>query len=138
MARIRTAKTYPPVVIGDPAELRVFAATRAFASRQPLVFAIPGMPMADAAAFGERLNTDRAACGCSLGAQAMAAGFAVTLAILMLRYGPFSLAVFVRLPIAIAVAVIFAGIGKAAGAAAARRRAHREVDRILGVFAARH
>lgn len=137
MALSGQPEVHTPLLIGDPGQLRAFAATRAFASRQPLILAIPGIPPPEAIAIGERLNKDRAACGCGLGAQAMAAAFVAVLALLMLRYGPFTLATLARLPIAIVVAIVCAGLGKAYGVTSARRRARREVDRILGLFAAR-
>ena len=118
-------------MVADVANLRAFASTREFASTRPVVLDLPGMSRSEAFAVGERLNRDRAECGCSLGATAMSAGFALALGILMLRYGPFTLALLTRVPIAIAVAIVFAALGKFAGITLGRRRARRDVVRIV-------
>ena len=123
-----------PFVIGDLAELRAFARTREFTSSRPVVLAFPEIPAADAFAVAERLNRDRAECGCSLGAKAMTAGFVLTLGALMVGYGPFALGFLERSPLALAGAFAFAAVGKVTGIALGRRRAHREVSRILDTF----
>lgn len=130
----RKVQEYAPVVIRDRAQLRSFAASRAFVSRQPLILTIPGMSPLEAFAAGERLNKDRGECGCSLGAQAMTAGFAIALASLTIRYGSLTPAMLMRLPIAIAATAIFAALGKIGGIAMARRRARRDVARILAAL----
>lgn len=122
-----------PLVIADVAQLRAFVATPVFASTRPVVLDLPGMSSSEAFVAGERLNRDRAECGCSLGATAMSAGFAVALAILVLRYGLFTVASLARFPIAVAAAVGFAALGKIAGIALGRRRARREVMRIIEI-----
>lgn len=124
-------RTSPPAVIDDAGQLREFAASPAFVSNRPLILRIPGMAEPEALAAAERLNADRAECGCSLGARAMTLAFVVTLALLMLGYGVFTLALLVRLPITLAVGVVFAMLGKAVGIAMGRRRARREVARVL-------
>src|SRR2546421_8626283 len=111
-----------PLLIADVAELRAFAATRAFVSARPVVLEVPGMSSSHAFAAAERLNRDRAECGCSFGAGAMWAGFALATSFLMLQYGAFTLALLERLPIAAAAAIAFAGLGKLAGITHARRR----------------
>ena len=123
-----------PFVIADLAELRAFARTREFTSNRPVVLAVPEIPAADAFAVAERLNRDRTECGCSLGAKAMTAGFVLTLAALMVGYGPFALAFLERSPLALAAAFAFAAVGKVIGIAMGRRRARREVSRILETF----
>jgi hypothetical protein len=123
-----------PLVIADLAALRAFSRTRDFSSSRPLVLRVPEIPIADAFAAGERLNRHRAECGCSLGAKTMTAGFLLTLAALMLSYGPFTLAFLERSPIAVAAAFAFAAVGKVIGIRQGRRRARREVSRILETF----
>jgi hypothetical protein len=123
-----------PFVIADLAELRAFARTRDFTSSRPVVLEVPEIPAADAFAVAERLNRDRAECGCSLGAKAMTAGFVLTLGALMVGYGPFALGFLERSPLALAGAFAFAAVGKVTGIAMGRRRARREVSRILETF----
>ena len=123
-----------PFVIADLAELRAFSRTRDFTSSRPLVLDVPDMLPAEAFAVGERLNRDRAECGCSLGAKAMTAGFALALGALMVGYGPWTRAFRARSPISLAAAFSFAAVGKVAGIALGRRRARREVSRILETF----
>ena len=123
-----------PFVIADLAELRAFSRTRDFTSSRPLVLNVPDMLPVEAFAVGERLNRDRAECGCSLGAKAMTAGFALTLGALMVGYGPLTLSFLERSPISLAAAFAFAAVGKVAGIAMGRRRARREVSRILETF----
>lgn len=123
--------TCAPAVIDDAVQLREFVSSPAFVSNQPLVLRMPGLTEPEALAAAERLNADRAECGCSLGARAMTVAFLVTLALLMLGYGAFTLALLARLPIALAAGVAFAMLGKAIGIAMGRRRARREVARIL-------
>jgi hypothetical protein len=123
-----------PFVVADIAELRAFSRTRDFTSSRPLVLEVPEMPIGEAFAVGERLNRDRAECGCSLGAKAMTGGFVLTLGALMVSYGPFTLAFLERLPLALAAAFAFAAVGKVMGIGLGRRRARREVSRILETF----
>lgn len=66
-------------------------------------------------------------CGCALGAKCMALGFVVTLLGLALQHGAFTAAFFWRSPLALLVAFVCAGLGKAAGMAAARRRHERGI-----------
>lgn len=124
----------PPAVINDAVQLREFAGTPAFASNRPLILRIPGLTEPEALAAAERLNADRAECGCALGARAMTVAFVVALALLMHSYGAFTLALLARLPIAIAAGVAFAMVGKAVGIAQGRHRARREVARILATL----
>ena len=137
MAGTRKLQIDTPLLISEPDQLRAFAATRAFVLRQPLILNIPGMSSSEAFAAAERLNKHRNECGCSLGAQAMMAAFLITLALLAIRYGLFTLALLGRLPIALVAAVVFAALGKVVGTAMGRRRARREVARILAIFADR-
>ena len=132
--RFRQSSPVQPIVIRDPSALSAFAVSRAFASTQPLVLQLPGMTPAHAFAAAERINVARAACGCALGAQAMAGAFVVTLALLMIRYGPFTLDMLERTPIALGAAFVFAAFGKAIGVARARARARREVAHILSTL----
>jgi len=134
VARTRQPQIDTPLVISDLDQLRAFAVTRAFVLKQPLILSIPGMTPSEAFAAAERLNKDRNECGCALGAQAMTAAFLITLALLAIRYGPFTLALVERLPIAIAAAIVFVALGKVVGIAMGRRRARREVARILATF----
>jgi hypothetical protein len=64
----------------------------------------------------------------------MTAGFVMALGLLLLRYGPLSLAWLERLPVAAVIAVIFAVLGKTVGIVLGRRRARREVARILATL----
>jgi hypothetical protein len=137
MKRVLKQAVRAPIIIEDPGQLQAFAASRAFASNRPLILTIPGLPSADALSIGERLNKDRAACGCSTGAWAMAVAFAVVLAMIVLSHGLFTVETLIRLPIAAATAIVFAGLGKAIGMAVARQRARREVSRAIGMFAAK-
>jgi hypothetical protein len=123
-----------PLVIANLAELGAFAGTREFTSARPLVLTVPEMPVAEAFVLSERLNRDRAECGCSLGAKAMTAGFGLTLGALMIVYGPLTLAFLERSPISLAAAFVFAAVGKVAGIALGRRRARHGVSRILETF----
>ena len=123
-----------PLVIADLAELGAFTGTREFRSARPLVLDVPDMPAAEAFALSERLNRDRAECGCSLGAKAMTAGFGLTLGALMVVYGPLTLAFLERSPISLAAAFGFAAVGKVTGILLGRRRARREVSRIVETF----
>ena len=93
------------------------------------------MPPAEALAAAEQLNKDRSECGCSLGAQTMTAAFCITVGLLMLQYGALTPAMWKRLPIAAAVAIVSAAVGKIIGIAMGRKRARREVARILATFA---
>jgi len=120
-----------PLVIADVAELRAFAASRDFTSSRPVVLDLPHLSPADAFVLGERLNRDRAECGCLLGAKAMTAGFGVALGALAVAYSPLTLAFLERSPISLSVGFVAAGAGKVAGIALGRRRARREVSRIL-------
>jgi hypothetical protein len=120
-----------PLVVADAAELRALVASRDFTSSRPLVLDLPELSPADAFALGERLNRDRAECGCSLGAKAMTAGFGVAFGALALAYGPLTIAFLERSPISLAAAFVCAGAGKVAGVALGRRRARRQVSRIL-------
>jgi hypothetical protein len=130
----RDSIRYAPIVIDDHAQLRVFAVSRAFFSKQPLILRISGMSPSEASLAGEYLNKNRRECGCSLGAKAMTAGFVIALAWLTIRYGVLTPGMFVRLPFAIAAAIAFAALGKSVGVAKARRRARREAARILTTF----
>ena len=123
-----------PLVIADLAELGAFSSTREFTSARPLVLDVPELPAAEAFALSERLNRDRAECGCSLSAKAMTAGFGLTLGALMVAYGPLTLAFLERSPISLAAAFGFAAVGKVAGMALGRRRARLQVSRILETF----
>jgi hypothetical protein len=123
-----------PFVIGDLQQLAEFSNSPAFVSKGPLVLKIAAMSESEAFAAAERLNKNRAECGCSLGARAMTAAFAIAIGVLLLRYGPLSPGVLVRLPLAVVTAAVFALLGKAAGIALGRRRARREVTRILTTF----
>jgi hypothetical protein len=123
-----------PFVIVDLAGLRAFSRSRSFTSSRPLVLEVPEIPPAEAFAVGERLNRDRAECGCSLGAKAMTAGFVLGLAALSVGYGPVTLAFLERSPLALAAAFAFGAVGKVTGIAMGRRRARREVSRILETF----
>jgi hypothetical protein len=133
---IRTvpAAQHPPIVIEDAAQLSAFAASRAFRSRRPLMLSIPGMTQVEAFAAAEKLNKDRGECGCSLSAQAMTAGFAIATALLMMHYGAWTTATLQRLPLAIAIGLISAALGKIIGIAMGRMRARREVARILATI----
>jgi hypothetical protein len=133
-SRTRPRSFGPPILITGPDELRAFAASRAFASNQPVIIRLNGRSLAADASASERINKDRAACGCALGAQAMAAAFLITLALLMSLYGPFTLATLARTPIALAAALVFAGLGKAVGMAKARNRARREIANIVSTL----
>jgi hypothetical protein len=64
----------------------------------------------------------------------MTAGFVMALGLLLLRYGPLSLAWLERLPVAAVIAVIFAVLGKTVGIVLGRRRARRELARILAIL----
>ena len=123
-----------PLVIADLAGLRALSGTRDFTSRRPLVLNLPELPPTEAFAAAERLNRDRGECGCSLGAKAMAAGFGLTLGALAVGFGPLTLAFLERSPLALGAAFAAAGAGKVAGIALDRRRARREVARILETF----
>jgi hypothetical protein len=125
---------HSPVVIGDLRQLADFSNSPAFTSNEPLVLRIPAIPKSEAFAVAERLNRDRAECGCSLGAKAMGGGFVIALVLLVPFYGPLSLATLVRLPLALVTGVLAALVGKAIGIALGRRRARREVTRILTTF----
>jgi hypothetical protein len=125
--------SYVPLVIGDDAQLRTFAASREFMSKQPIILSLPGMLPAEGFSAGEQLNKERSECGCSLGAQAMAAGFLISLAGLTIHYGV-TLALLKRLPIAMVAAFLFAALGKVVGITLGRRRARRTVARILAIF----
>jgi hypothetical protein len=131
---IPLATAAPLAVISDAEQLGEFAASREFVSKRPLIVLIPGMAESEAFAASERLNAYRAECGCSLGARAMTAAFLISLALLMFSYGVFTLALLVRLPIALAAGVVSAMLGKLAGIAMGRRRAHREAARILAML----
>jgi hypothetical protein len=137
VARTRKLQVDVPLVIGEVDQLRAFAATPAFVLRRPVILSIPGMSPPEAFAAAERLNKDRNECGCALSAQAMTAAFLIVLALLAIRYGLFTLALLERLPIAIVAAVVFAALGKIVGIAIGRKRARREVARILATFANR-
>jgi hypothetical protein len=123
-----------PVVIDDLQQLADFSNSPGFTANGPLVLRIPAIPKSEAFAVAERLNKSRTECGCSLGAKAMGGGFVIALVLLVLLYGPLSLATLVRLPLALAAGVLAALVGKAIGIALGHRRAHREVTRILTTF----
>lgn len=123
-----------PLVIADFSELRAFSGTRDFTSSRPLVLNVPGIPPVEAFALAERLNRDRAECGCSFGAKAMTAGLGLTVGGLMVVYGPLTLAFLERSPISLAVALACAGVGKVVGIGLGRRRARRNVAHILETF----
>jgi hypothetical protein len=125
---------WEPVVIADAAELRAFAASREFASRRPVVLELPGMSQPDAFSAGERINRNRADCGCSLGASMMFTGLVLALAVLTLRYGVLTTALLERLPLAIVTAMVFAALGKTGGVALGRHRARGEVMRVVEKF----
>jgi hypothetical protein len=124
----------PVETIGTREGLRAFAASPAFVSSRPLLLRIAGMDESEALAATERLNADRAECGCSLGARAMTAGFVLALVLLALEYGAFTVGLLVRLPVAFAAAFVAAIVGKVFGIALGRRRARREVRRILAAL----
>jgi len=131
---VRNLPLHPPVVIADHAQLRAFVASRAFAAKQPLILNLPGMSPAEGFAAAEHLNKYRSECGCALGAQTMTAAFCVTVGFLMVNYGALTPAMLKRLPIAAAVGIISAAVGKIVGIAIGRKRARREVARILATF----
>lgn len=97
----------------------------------PRLAAKPGQfPARSDAAASRSIRTAGAAdddCGCALGAKCMALGFVVTLLGLALQHGAFTPAFFWRSPLALLVAFVCAGLGKAAGMAAARRRHRRGI-----------
>jgi hypothetical protein len=131
---MQTHPSRPPVVIGSVAELQAFASSPGFVSKRQLALRIPEMSPQEAFVSSERLNTYRSECGCSFGARAMTAAFVFALALLVVVYGPLSVALLVHLPLAIGAAVLFAVLGKFAGIAAGRRRARREAARIIATF----
>jgi len=123
-----------PFVVVGLGELEALARAKEFRSRRRLLLDVPGLGEAEAFAASERLNSARSECGCALGAKAMTAGFVVALVALMVAYGPLSLAFLERSPIAVGAAFVFAAVGKAVGIALGRRRARREVTRVLERF----
>jgi len=123
-----------PTVIGNAEQFREFVTSRAFPSKWQVILRIPGMAESETFAVSERLNANRAACGCSLAARTMTSAFLLSLALLMSNYGVFTLALLVRLPIAFAIGILFALLGKALGIGIGRRRTRREAARILAMF----
>jgi hypothetical protein len=123
-----------PLVIADTEALRAFSRSHDFASSRPVVLELPNMSPAESFAISERLNRDRSECGCSLGATALAAGSALSVGLLLVRYGLLTVAFVERLPIALAAGFACAAIGKAVGVGLGRWRARRDVSRIYDLF----
>ena len=119
-----------PLVISEVGQLRALSAMPTFTPTRPVVLKIDGLDEAEAFTIAEKLNRDRTDCGCSMGARVMTTGFLTALVVLAVLYGPFTLDLFVRLPIAVGVAFISAVAGKFAGILLAHRRARRDIERL--------
>jgi hypothetical protein len=132
MPSFTSSTSASPVIIRDGPELLTFSRTRAFFDNRPIVFDVPGA-RASSVPAAEQLNAYRTDCGCAAGARAMVAAFALVLALLTVRYGTSPWDMLARLPVAFLAAFVGAGAGKLTGIALARRRAHREVARILAL-----
>ncbi|TAK91028.1 MAG: hypothetical protein EPO06_06845 [Burkholderiaceae bacterium] len=115
------------MAIDNLEQLRAWAGAKWY-SKRPIALRLPELTEADAFAISERLNRQRSDCGCSLGAKGMVCAFVVTAAGLITHYGFFTTALLWRLPILLAATLFFAGLGKALGIAAARRRLQMEID----------
>jgi hypothetical protein len=131
MAPTMEAKLRSPIVVRDLDQLRAYSIARPGNYTAPLILSIPQMSQSEAFAASERITKARSECGCDLGARAMAATFAISLAAIGILFGPFTLAALERLPIAVVAAFLAAGLGKAIGIALARNRARAELMSIL-------
>ena len=123
-----------PLILSDGDQLKAFASGGEFYRPRPIILKLPGLSAEEAFATAERLNQERNACGCSLGAWTMAAAFLLCAALLIWRYGLFTLAALERLPLALIAAVLAMGIGKTIGIAMGRRRARRLIHRLIQTY----
>jgi len=101
------------------------------------VLQIPELAPQEAFIAGERMNRLRRACGCELGACCALVGFVAALGWLTATHGLLSRAMLFRLPIALAAAILLAGIGKVVGIGLARRQLRIEIDSLLRVVDSR-
>jgi hypothetical protein len=127
----------PPVVISDPAQLRVLAAPGGLSRAPPLVLALPQLTPVEAFTTAERMTRLAQECGCTHGALAMSAGSALLLAWLVVDHGFSPLPLLRHLLLLIPVALLSAGAGKAAGLLIARWRWRRELQALLQLVEAR-
>ena len=95
----------------------------------PQLTVVPDRPVAEASRSTGRSLTMDDDCGCALGARFMVAGFVATLLVLALQHGALTPAFFRRSPLALALAFLCAGLGKAVGITRARRRQKRVTGR---------
>lgn len=128
----RTRPRLAPLVVGEVEQLRALLRSNALYSKQPLIFALAALSPQENFAFAERLNQYRQECGCSLGAQCMAASLILSTAWVVDRSS--LVALWWQIPVALAAALLCAGGGKAVGIARARRKLRREVNFFLKSF----
>jgi hypothetical protein len=126
------SNTSPAVLLVRNAdELRALKSSRGLAARHALAIELPWLSSQAALAAGERLQSYRNECGCSLGAKCMSAAFALALLALAMRYGVLTSGFLWHLPLAVFAALAGAGIGKAFGLASARKRYHEEIEKLI-------
>jgi hypothetical protein len=102
---------------------------RPHANPAPQLAVVPDRPVQEASRPTGRPHRVDDDCGCALGARCMVAGFVATLLVLALQHGTLTPAFFWRSPLALAVAFLGAGLGKAVGITRARRRQPRVAGR---------
>ncbi len=128
-------KTALPLVLSDGDQLKAFANGRGFYRPRPIILKLPGLSAEEAFAAAERLNKERNACGCSLGAFAVTATFLPCAALVVWRYGLFTLAAVERMPLVLIAAMVAAGVGKTIGIRIGRHRARNLVHHLIETYA---
>jgi hypothetical protein len=126
----------PVIVVRSVDQLRALGAGPLHRA-SPVVFQLHELVPAEALAAGERITRLNRECGCKHGALAMSLGSALTLALLVARFGWRPLVLLWHLPVVFGAALLFAGAGKAIGLVIARRRRQDAVQALLSLVEAR-
>jgi hypothetical protein len=119
------------LIIREISQLRILYSPSALRPPRALVIELPGLSTEEAHAASERILSYGRECGCSLGANCMAAAFGFAVIWLAFRYGVWTSQFIRHLPWALLCAFAGAGLGKWLGIARARARLKKQIGKLI-------